>query len=104
LFIYSASHARGYTFHIYALKEGVTVKGSFPSKEEGVEVYGVVGGNPGWTESYGWLHNGKWQDDFRRLVEDRRDELERVASQSESEKAAKEAAEQERVKSLLSQY
>lgn len=103
LFINSGSHARGSTFHIWVLPEGVTVEGQFPGKEA-VEVYGVVGGNPGWTECYGWLHNGKWQDDFRRLVEQRRAELEQQTNQSEIQKALAEQAEQDRIKSILSNY
>lgn len=52
------SHARGSTFSIY-VGEG----------DKEVEVYGMTGGHRGWTESYGWLHKGPWQEDFRKLVE-----------------------------------
>jgi 6-phosphofructokinase len=26
----------------------------------GLEVYGIIGGQPGWTEYYGWLVKGNW--------------------------------------------
>lgn len=33
-----------------------------------VEVYGIISGNPGWTEEYGWLRKGPWVKDFELLV------------------------------------
>lgn len=63
--IESGSHARGKTFNIFVIQEGVGE----------VEVYGVIGGQPGWTEWYGWLHKGKWIDDFVEMVEHRKIEL-----------------------------
>ncbi|WP_340011764.1 hypothetical protein MHI32_01480 [Paenibacillus sp. FSL H7-0690] len=46
----TASHARGKTFFIYLIDENSNL----------FKVYGVTGGNPGWTETYGWLHKGTW--------------------------------------------
>ena len=51
-------------------KHGHTPKGS-------VEVYGMTGGQRGWTETYGWLHKGKWQDDFEAIVRERSAEVEK---------------------------
>ncbi len=72
LYILPHYHARGKTFRIYVLPEGESVVENAginpPLNAESVEVYGIVGGNPGWTESYGWIHRGKWQDDFNRIV------------------------------------
>lgn len=45
-----ASHARGKTLHIYLIDEDDAL----------FKVYGIVDGNSGWTESYGWLHRGTW--------------------------------------------
>jgi len=56
LSVFPGEHARGYTLNVYA---------------NGVNVFGIVDGNPGWTESYGWLHKGPWQKDFETLVESR---------------------------------
>ncbi len=42
-------HARGDTFKIWL------IDGS-----EKIEVYGIVSGQPGWTESYGWTKKGTW--------------------------------------------
>ena len=55
--IQSGKHARGYEFHIFIC----TPKGE-------VEVYGILGGQPGWTEYYGWKFHGPWEDDFLQLV------------------------------------
>ena len=62
--IESGQHARGKTFHIFI---------GLRSNE--VEVYGILGGNPGWTEYYGWKYNGQWQKDFEREIELRKAEL-----------------------------
>lgn len=45
----TSTHARGKNFHIF-LVDGNTQ----------LEVYGVTGGNRGWTETYGWLKKGTW--------------------------------------------
>lgn len=76
LYLVSGSHARGKTFHIYVLPEGVKAKSNGPNNAplncDAVEVYGVTGGRHGWTETYGWLHAGKWQEDFSKMVEARK--------------------------------
>ena len=80
-YLVSGSHARGKTFHIQILPEGETAESNGPNNlctnENAVEVYGIVCGNPGWSEEYGWLHHGKWQKDFSSLVATRKKELQR---------------------------
>lgn len=71
LLIRSGKHARGKYFHIYVMPDGGTADHS-----GSVEVYGILGGHPGWTEYYGWLHTGPWQADFAALVEKRQVEIE----------------------------
>ena len=65
LYIVAGSHARGRTFRIFVLPEGEVGENNGPNNapcnKDAVEVYGVVAGNPGWTETYGWLHTGKWR-------------------------------------------
>ena len=74
LYIESTSHARGRTFHIYVIpKDTKKFTGGIDSSM--VEVYGVISGNPGWTEEYGWLHQGKWVQDFEVLVKDLKDKI-----------------------------
>jgi len=71
LYITTGSHARGYTFHVQILPNGEKAKanyGNMATNEGAVEVYGIVSGQPGWTESYGWKHKGPWQEDFEKLV------------------------------------
>ena len=104
LFISSSSHARGRTLHVWVLPDGFTqLKGTWPGKDA-VEVYGVIGGHPGWTESYGWLRIGPWQADFERLVTERRSQYEaRKAVQAAREALNKQDAE-ERIRELLATY
>lgn len=64
LYIVSGSHARGKTFHIQILPPGVKAIPNGPNNlcinAEAVGVYGIIGGNPGWTEVYGWKKHGPW--------------------------------------------
>ena len=69
LYIQRGSHARGATLHIWVLPSSEKLKGSIYNCKEAVEVYGITSGQPGWTETYGWLHNGKWQEDFQKIFE-----------------------------------
>jgi hypothetical protein len=108
LYIVSGSHARGNTFRIQILPDG---EKAIPNgsqnlclNKNAVEVYGVVSGNPGWTESYGWLHKGKWQEDFKKLVIDMEKFLKMRERQREKSIAKKEQEEKERVERLLNSY
>lgn len=71
-YIVSGSHARGKTFHIYVLPEGETAipngQHNGPLNKDTVEVYGITGGQPGWTEAYGWLKEGPWIEEFNDLL------------------------------------
>jgi hypothetical protein len=97
LFIASSRHARGYEFNVWVLPDGIEVpQGSYPGSAA-VKVYGPLGGQLGWTEWYGWLHKGPWQDDFERLVAERRAAIasaEERQRQNNSLKAQERAAEQ----------
>ena len=108
LYIAMGKHARGHTLRIWVLPEGATTNEktdwNAPSIPDIVEVYGIVSGQPGWTESYGWIHNGPWADDFAALVAQRKDQLaweaqrrKEIQARRESESAARDAV-------LLSSY
>jgi len=75
LYIVSGCHARGLTFHIQVLPEGEKAipngTNNLCTNSNAVEVYGIVSGDPGWTESYGWLHRGPWIEDFKKLAQHR---------------------------------
>jgi len=54
-----SEHARGETFKIWIYKSE-----NFDDAlvAEHLEVYGVIGGQPGWTEEYGWTISASWVD------------------------------------------
>ena len=108
LYITSGAHARGETFKIQVLPEGEKAKpnggGNTCLNSDAIEVYGVVCGNPGWTEEYGWLHKGKWQEDFEELVLHKEMEEEIQKKLQVHLKRAKEQEETERTNNLLSHY
>lgn len=103
LWIISGEHARGKTFHIYVLPR-LNVSPESLRHTDGVEVYGVTGGNPGWTEHYGWLHQGRWQNDFYALVEMRKVEMARQDAASKEDAEAKKNAKDVRQQEILSSY
>jgi len=108
LYVLPHYHARGNTFRIYVLPEGEKVIENCginpPLNNDAIEVYGVVGGNPGWTERYGWIHDGKWKIDFFYIVEQREEKQNRLKSNEDRYLQDKEKEESARVAALLYAY
>ena len=108
LYIISGSHARGRTFRIQVLPEGEEAEpngsGNPCLNRDAVMVYGVVAGNPGWTESYGWLHRGPWVQDFETMVKERRANLELQSAEINKNIAKAKEERLAREKELLSSY
>ncbi len=108
LYVVSSSHARGSTFHIWVLPENErglangTCNG--PRNANSVEVYGVTGGQPGWTETYGWLHEGKWQKDFWSLVKEKENKKLMLQTAEDLELAKTIAQGADKMASLLDKY
>ena len=105
----SSSHARGKTFEIYILPKGEEAigngEGNGPLNKDAVKVFGELpGGQPGWTESYGWLHNGKWIVDFHNLCRERRKELREEKEQNMAVWFDAEKAKEAKEKILLEEY
>ena len=94
LLLVSGCHARGNYFHVYISNPDGTK----------TEVYGILGGHPGWTECYGWLHHGKWQEDFAAVCEEQKNAVERQQIKLKVEKESKERAEQQSIADNLARY
>lgn len=103
-YVNSGRHARGYYFHLYIVPDAKPDDNSYPTDAERVEVYGVVDGQPGWTESYGWLHKGRWESDFQLLIEAEKEAVERRKVYEKRQEKDMEVAEQTRIKNLLDKY
>ncbi len=106
LFFQLSTHARGKCFEIFVLPEGVKVATDqhIGGTKDAIGVYGVISGQRGWTEAYGWIHKGKWQNDFNTIVEQKKTERETVKLQQESEKEVADTKAKDRVSRLLSNY
>lgn len=105
LFLQLHRHARGKCFEIVLLPEGAEIKGNtIGGAEDTVEVYGMTGGQRGWTETYGWLHKGKWQEDFSAIIEMKKTEREVRNLRHEEETKTAKVQKKEKVNSLLSSY
>lgn len=105
LYLLSHHHARGQTFQIFVVPEGVQVEpGRINAPHGCIEVYGILGGHPGWTEFYGWIHKGPWQQDFYKLVAERRAEIEKLEQEKAEALAKWEKEKKERVAMQLATY
>ena len=62
-------HARGKTLEIYLIEdeEVLRILGLYSTKK--VEVYGMIDGQRGWSERYGWKLKGKWVDFCNNIME-----------------------------------
>lgn len=67
-------HARGNTCHIY-IENG----------DERLEVYGITSGNPGWTETYGWLMDGKWVPHINKILDDLEEKINKINDEIKAE-------------------
>lgn len=108
LYIVSGSHARGSTFRIYVIPadEQAISNGpdNPPQNKNAIEVYGIISGNRGWTEEYGWKYEGKWQDDFVSLVKQKYSEIEAAKKLNEHLKLVSDKIENDRITKLLEAY
>ena len=106
LFIQTGTHARGNTIHIWVVPKGEEFNPKYgrPFNSKAIEVYGITGGHPGWTETYGWLHKGKWVNDFENLVIVKRLELEAKEKTNKDTTQKAKKFEKERTIELLSKY
>jgi len=96
LWLHVGAARQGRAFEIYVVPEGF-VPGYLG--RDAVQVYGLLG-----TEEYGWKHDGPWQDDFERLVIDRRAEIELAKAQLLATFLAEKHAEESRIEKLLAAY
>jgi hypothetical protein len=103
LLIWPGSHARGKTLDIWVLPPDSIVHGR-RAPEDAVKVYGPVSGQPGWAESYGWIHRGPWVDDFENLVKSRQEEYEDRAVKNKDFSQQKAKEKEDRELKVLSSY
>lgn len=104
LYISPGHHARGLTFNVWVLPEGEVVReGGYPS-QDAVEVYGIIGGQPGWTEYYGWLRDGPWKKDFEALVAKRRTAVADAQKAREEREQAAAKEKEQRAAAILATY
>ena len=108
LYVISSCHARGRTLKIQVLPDGEKAISNGANNEclnsDAVLVYGIVCGTCGWTEEYGWIHEGKWQDDFHTLVEQKKQELREQKKIYEGKKQEELKTQEARERKLLNNY
>jgi len=104
LFIESGQHARGLTFNMWIVPDGRVIKDPPYYDKDCVEVYGITSGHPGWTETYGWLHKGAWQEDFYKLVKEKEDALEAQRIKHENAQCVTQELDRQHTEDILSRY
>lgn len=62
-------HARGKTLDIYLIENEDELKEKGLYDCDKVKVYGMVSGQCGWTEKYGWVIEGKWCEYINGILE-----------------------------------
>jgi len=107
-YIVSGHHARGNTFHIQLLPDGEQAipngSNNLCTNKDAVEIYGITGGQPGWTETYGWLHKGKWIEDFQKLAAGLQWDIECAELERQQQIKQQQENESDKIKRLLSNY
>jgi len=108
LYLVSGQHARGVTFYIQILPEGEIARSNGNNNlcvnEDAVTVYGVISGQLGWSERYGWIHEGPWMDDFEKLVKKAEFDKEEKENERKTLLNYQIEKEQKRIKDLLDAY
>lgn len=70
---------------------------------DAVQVFGPVLGRNG-VLTYGWIHHGKWVQDFARIVENRRAEIRAEEDHKRAVRDEQEEFERRRILKLLATY
>jgi hypothetical protein len=81
----TSSHARGTQFFICLVDNTEEI-----SQDNCFKVYGIISGNPGWTECYGWIHNGNWNEPILNYLENLKNEIKLYDENIEEQKRLKE--------------
>ena len=84
----TSTHARGECFRIYLIEDATLPDEVLKSKA--FEVYGIISGQPGWTECYGWKHKGSWVKPILKYLMDLKKEIELYDESILEEKRLKE--------------
>ena len=102
------SHARGKTLEISVVdidKFNTARDIKFYSLNcEKLEVYGVVSGQRGWTEVYGWLHDGRWKDLFGEMLEEIKEKNEEARKLEELKYKEIKTLEKEIIKTKIERF
>jgi len=108
LYLLPGNHARGKTFHIYLLPDDEAAVAEYkqnpPTNGDRVEIFGITGGQRGWTETYGWLHTGKWKEDFEAIYKARVAARDAFAAKRAERDKTTEVDEKARIQRLLADY
>lgn len=108
LYILPSSHARGKTFRIFVLPKGENVIAGCginpPLNDNTVLVYGMISGQRGWTESYGWIHKGSWVQDFERILQEKKDAITISNIEATAFSAEAQRIKDRKIKSILKDY
>ena len=108
LYMLRGRHNKGKTFRIFVLPLDEEAENrhflNSPTNSDAVEVYGVISGELGWTESYGWIYGGPWQKDFEKMVKIRLEIKEKEENKKLREQMTRVKTDRHRKIDLLSDY
>ena len=100
-----SNHARGKCFHIYLAENTYDLTDKeIVSRDNCLEVYGVLGGQNGWTEYYGWKHTGNWVEPITDYLNSLKSKITLHYEKIEEDKRLKEAEVQKQTKSTVNRF
>ena len=104
--IYALSdHARGKCFRIFLVENthGLTDKELVDSSNR-FEIYGVLGGQNGWTEYYGWKHKGNWVELITDYLNSLKSKIDSHHKKAEEDKRSKDAEAKKQIESTVNKF
>ena len=74
------------------------------SKDNCLEVYGIVSGQPGWTEEYNWIHKGKWVESITNYLDNLKFEIDLHYKKVEEDKKLREVEIKKQIESTVDKF
>ncbi|PHE64431.1 hypothetical protein COF68_06230 [Bacillus toyonensis] len=98
----TSTHARGECFQMFLVEDPHASDERI--KNEALEVYGVVSGNPGWTEVYDWIHKGEWVEFIENYLRRLETQLQNISNEQRAIKEDKQETKDNETSSKLDKF
>ena len=97
-------HARGKTLDIYIVKNEDDLRKNGLNGCDSLKVYGMVSGQCGWTEKYGWIVEGSWCKFINDILEKSLFFYEQNKKEAEAKEQQKKIEEREKTENRAKEF